>query len=121
VTANVAGHYHMTVLVKFTVRPWPSVKSSVVENLQQDIEYIRMCFLNFIKATAHCTDADEPLPLACHLLHSRRIPEELRSSRLTVCRSMNSLMSNRTMACSSSNMTSAKRLAEFRFSHASWT
>ena len=39
----------ISTLRKSTVRPWPSVKPSVVEHLQEDVEHVRMRFLDLVE------------------------------------------------------------------------
>jgi len=39
----------MIVFLKSTTRPLPSVRATVVHDLQQDVEHIRMSFLDFVE------------------------------------------------------------------------
>ena len=39
----------MTVFLKFTVRPWESVDAAVIEDLEQDVEYVVVRLLDLVE------------------------------------------------------------------------
>jgi len=110
----------MTEFLKSTVRPWPSGDAAVVEHLEQHVEDLVMRLFDLV-------ERNDRIRLAAHGF--RKLAAFLEADITGRCADQPggrcvspciSLMSMRTMACSSSKRNYGKRFAQLGFADPRW-